>query len=57
MSFSFVFWLLMLLWLVFWAWGSFTPQGAPYWGRGSWLLLFVLLALLGWRVFGEPVHP
>jgi hypothetical protein len=55
MSFSIVFWVLMLIWLVFgFAWnsnpGAFGPSGI--WG--NLLLLFVLFALLGWHVF--PIH-
>lgn len=54
MSFAFIFWFLMLLWLlsgVGWYrnWGPFG-----FWGFGA--LGFILLALLGWKVFGTPVH-
>lgn len=59
MSFSLLFWILMLLWLVFglWSWPR-TGHPASVW---TWLpdraLLFVLLLLLGWHVFGQPLHP
>lgn len=53
MSFGLVFWILMLLWLVFGAW-HFWPN---YYNVGFNLLLFILLLLLGWKVFGAPVHP
>jgi hypothetical protein len=46
----------MLLWILFWAFGNFTPQGAPYWNRGGWLVGFVLFFLLGWHVFGFIVR-
>ncbi len=52
-----LFWILMLLWLVLGAWAEWTP-GQPYPMRrlpGS-ILLFVLLGLLGWRVFGAAVR-
>jgi hypothetical protein len=51
MSVGFLFWILMILWLVFgfWQWGM-TPL------FGGNLLLWVLLALLGWKVFGFPIH-
>jgi hypothetical protein len=54
-----LFWILMILWLIF---GLFTtwPAGggalvvfAPV---GGMLLLWILLALLGWQVFGAAVH-
>jgi len=55
MSFGLIFWILMLLWLVFWFWDWRSPTG---WGPvGNTLLLFILFLLLGWRVFGPPVHP
>ncbi len=53
MTFALVFWILMLLWLVWslpihpWA------AQAPYAGN---VLLFILFLLLGWRVFGAPLH-
>ncbi|KTD65071.1 hypothetical protein [Legionella shakespearei] len=48
-----LFWVLMVIWLVlglYWYRGDFTRGN--YGLIGSNLLLFVLLAILGWRVFG-----
>lgn len=49
------YWILMLIWLL---WGGYTtwPRGdnRVFWPFGGSLLLFILLALLGWRVFGSP---
>jgi hypothetical protein len=55
-SFGLIFWILMLLWLLygFWGWWG-APQ--PYYWYGHGALLFVLFLLLGWRIFGAPVHP
>ena len=54
MSIGFVFWLLMLLWLLFGAYVHRNAYGQPVvWGGN--LLLFVLLFLIGWRVFGWPI--
>lgn len=55
MTSELVFWILMLLWAVFYLVG-FTPQGAIYWGRGGWVLLFFIILLLGWKVMGPPIH-
>jgi hypothetical protein len=55
MSFGLVFWLIMLIWLLFWLWDWRAPTG--YGPVGNTLMLFVLFLLLGWRVFGAPVHP
>lgn len=56
MSIGFLFWLLMILWLVFgfWHWGPTTP--ANYWPFGGHILLWILLALLGWHEFGFILH-
>ena len=57
MDIGFVFWLLMLLWILFWGFGTWGgPQGQVYWTRGSWFPLFILLFLLGWRVFGFVIR-
>jgi hypothetical protein len=57
MAFGLAFWILMLLWLVFGLWqnwpGIAQGQYAPI---GGSLLLFVLLLLLGWSVYGAPLH-
>ena len=55
MSFGLVYWILMLLWFIFglyWTWGPGTYHLA-----GGQVLLFILLLILGWKVFGSPVHP
>jgi hypothetical protein len=56
MSFALIYWVLMLLWLVYGLWGWWAP-GNPHWMWGNGLFLFILFLLLGWRVFGAPVHP
>lgn len=51
MSLGLAFYILMLLWLVA-AWPG-NSWGPPWGGN---LLLFILFLLLGWRVFGAPIH-
>lgn len=56
MPLSYIFWMLMILWLVFgvgYPW--FTPAPNQYVIRGGNLLLFILIALLGVQVFGSAV--
>lgn len=56
MTIGLAFWILMLFWLL--VWGG-TQWGGPAWAPFSWggsLLLFVLLAFLGWHAFGPPLH-
>lgn len=57
MTLGLIFWIIMLLWFLgalYWNWPG-NPQG-PYWQTGNTLLLFILFLLLGWKVFGAPVH-
>jgi len=60
MSLAFLFWLIMILWLLFslW-WGGRGPTGAWSFGPavGGSFILWILLFMLGWRVFGFPIHP
>lgn len=51
MGIGLIFWILMLIWLIA-AWPG--VNFGPPWG-GS-LLLFILLLLLGWHSFGQPIH-
>lgn len=57
MTFGLVFWIIMLLWLLFSiAWNSGWSAIGPHGPLGNSVLLFVLFLLLGWRVFGAPIH-
>jgi hypothetical protein len=56
MSLGLCYWILMLIWLVF---GVLQYSGIVYghWGiAGNAVLLFILFLLLGWKVFGPPLH-
>ena len=55
MKMGFLFWLLMLLWLLFGLW-VFWPISDAWRPFGSSFLLWVLLFLLGWKVFGAPLQ-
>jgi hypothetical protein len=57
MSIGFLFWLLMVLWFIFGAYRSW-PGGSPdpRLLAGGSLLEFVLLFLLGWKVFGFVIQ-
>lgn len=59
MPISFIFWLLMLLWLLF-GFAIYWPADRTSGPRvflpmGGNLLLFVLLFLLGWKAFGFAI--
>jgi len=55
MSKGLAFWILMLLWFFFGALGVYNSGNAGWQGWAGNLLLFVLLALLGWAVFGDAI--
>ena len=53
MSFALCYWILMLIWLVTGLWSVDWKNLKQ--SSGS-LVLFILLLLLGWKVFGAPLH-
>lgn len=53
MSIALLFWIIMLVGLLF---GAYTNRTAPLAWASNSLVLWVLLALLGWAVFGAAVH-
>jgi hypothetical protein len=46
----------MLIWFVFGLLVHFAVVAGTYTVVGNSLLLFVLFLLLGWQVFGPPLH-
>jgi hypothetical protein len=56
MGFGLIYWILMLIWFVF-SLAVFGGYGGMYGHSASALLEFILFLLLGWKVFGPPVHP
>ena len=46
----------MLIWLVFGVLAHFAVVTGVYIAVGNSVLLFILLLLLGWQVFGPPIH-
>lgn len=42
----------MLILLIFGLWHAYPN----YYGMGGSLILWILLALLGWKVFGPPIR-
>ena len=57
MTLAVLFWVLMIIWLIFGFWNNWPAQGtAPWRPIGGHLLTWVLLAILGWQVFGPAIH-
>ena len=56
MTLALAFWILMLIWFVFGLVVHFGLLVGPYGSIGNVLLLFILFLLLGWQVFGAPLH-
>lgn len=53
MSIGLVFWIAMLVWLLL---GLYSNRASLKVWAPSGLLIFLLLALLGWAVFGPAIH-
>lgn len=55
-----IFWVLMLIWFVFALLANFGSAQLGTYGHGigvaSTFLDFILFLLLGWNVYGPPVH-
>lgn len=52
MTLALLFWILMILWLAFSIYSGW-PLGKPFAGS---LLLWVILAIIGWQIFGAAIH-
>jgi hypothetical protein len=55
MTLGLAYWVLMLIWLVFGLLVHFNVVSG-YAVLGNSVLLFILFLLLGWQVFGPPLH-
>lgn len=53
MSIALLFWIIMIVGLLF---GLYTNRASPSKWASDNLVLWVLLALLGWAVFGAAIH-
>jgi hypothetical protein len=56
MTLGLAFWIIMLVWFVFGLLAHFGVVAGAYAIGASTLLLFVLFLILGWQVFGPPLH-
>lgn len=53
MTLGLCYWIMMLIWLAFGLWSSWPGGFKTNTGH---LLLFILFLLVGWKVFGPPIH-
>lgn len=56
MTFGLAHWVLMLVWLEFGLLLHFGVATGLYGGGVNIILLLILFVLLGWQVFGPPIH-
>ncbi len=56
MTLGLCFWVIMLVWLVFGLLVHFAFVTGAIGFAANAVLLFVLFMLLGWQVFGPPLH-
>ena len=52
MSLGLAYWVGMFIWVIFGVWTNWPNYKTNGWN----LMLFILLVLLGWKVFGPPLH-
>ena len=52
MDIGLAYWIMMLLWLLLGTWRNWGDPAAV----GKTCLSFLLFLLLGWKVFGPPLH-
>ena len=56
LSIGIIFWIIMLISLILGFWVYRGPEGRyNWWGFGGSFILWILLCLLGWKVFGAPI--
>ena len=53
MSIGLLFWVIMIVGLLF---GLYQNRATPIVWVGNSLVIWILLALLGWQVFGPAIH-
>jgi len=53
MTLGLLFWVIMIIGLLF---GLYTNRATPLPWVSNSLVLWILLALLGWQVFGPAIH-
>jgi hypothetical protein len=57
MKIGLLFWILMLIWLLFGAWTNWPGMQTGVYGPfGGTVLLFILIGILGWKLFGPPLQ-
>jgi ABC-type polysaccharide/polyol phosphate export permease len=57
MSLQLLFWMIYIIAIVFGFWSSYEA-GQPLWYRraGAYMVLWLLVGILGWEVFGAAIH-
>ena len=55
MPLGILFWVLLVVGVLVSGWGWWTPTAPPFARWGGGLLIIVLIAILGWAVFGPVV--
>ena len=55
MSAGIWFWIIYVLCVLFGAWVDWPQSPEARWPFGRTLVIFVLLGLLGWGIFGPPI--
>jgi hypothetical protein len=56
MSFAFIYWFILLCWILFGSYQTWSAPAPSRWGFGGSLIQFILYVIIGLRLFGFPIH-
>jgi hypothetical protein len=57
MSIGLLFWIIMIIGFIFYGFVTWRPvPGNPYFNAAPNYIIWILLFLLGWGIFGPPIH-
>lgn len=49
------FWAIYVLSLLFFGFGYWRDDAPNRWRWGGWIIVWVLIGILGWKLFGSPI--
>jgi len=55
MPLAYLFWTIYVISVLVGLWGFYVPNTPWYKGAGGYLILWILVGMLGWHVFGSVV--
>jgi hypothetical protein len=53
MPMGILYWMIFVIWVLF---GGYSNRGRPFFDWGGDLILFILLFIIGWKLFGFVIQ-